>query len=176
MKGAKKVIFLASVLVLAAGLTWFGGAGRSAREKTTGAGNIYLPDLTFEDYQGQEVSLADFRGRVLMVNSWASWCSLCVTQMSDLAAVQEEMAGQIALVLVNRAESRATVKSFSDRVGFKGRLVFVLDPADSFYKSIGGFSMPETVFADQEGLIVQRRHGPMGLEEMRRRAKEILGR
>jgi hypothetical protein len=52
--------------------------------------------------------------------------------------------------------------------------VLLLDPADSFYQSIGGFSMSETVFVDKDGFIREHKRGPMDVQEMRERIQKIL--
>lgn len=133
------------------------------------------PEFRLKDYQGREVSLSDFRGRPVVVNSWAAWCPFCVAEMPDFAALQEEFEDKIAVILVNRAEPLETAKKFSDEVGVTGRIVLLLDPGDSFYRAIGGFSMPETIFVDENGMIKDHKRGPMSLEEMRRRTEQAFG-
>ncbi len=174
MLGSKKIIFPAAVLIIAAGLGWFFLAGNDT-EAPGGDNRIPLPDLFFRDYEGQEIKLADFRGRPMVVNTWASWCPFCVEELPVFASAQEEIGDQITFVLINRAETLQAAQRFSGQVGVTGRLVLLLDPADSFYKSIGGFSMPETIFVDKEGFIIQHKRGPMPLEEIRRRIKEAFG-
>lgn len=173
MPGSKKIIFLVAALAVAGGVSWFFLAG-SDTEDSSGYNRIPLPDLFFQDYEGQEIKLADFRGRPVVVNTWASWCPFCVDEMPDFASVQEEMGDQVAFIFINRAETLEVAKKSSDRAGVTERAVLLLDTNDSFYKFIGGFSMPETVFADKEGFIVQHKRGPMPLEEIRRRTKEVL--
>lgn len=132
------------------------------------------PEFSLKDYEGREVKLSDFRGKAVLVNAWAAWCPFCVDELPDFATIQEEFRDKLVVMAVNRAEPLETAKFFSDKVGVTGRLLLLLDPADSFYQAIGGFSMPETLFVDKNGFIRFHRRGPMKVEEIRRRVEEIL--
>ncbi len=133
------------------------------------------PDLVLTDYQGNEMRLSDFLGKPVVVNAWASWCPFCVDELPDFARVQEEYKDKLVVIAIDRGETLATAQAFSDKVGVTGKLTFLLDPSDSFYKSIGGFSMPETIFVDKDGFIKYHKRGPMKLEEMRRRTSQAFG-
>lgn len=132
------------------------------------------PVFTLEDYNGREVSLSDFAGTVRVVNAWATWCPFCVDELPDFAELQREFGDEIVVIAIDRAEPKEQAKKFTDRLGVTDELVFLLDPSDSFYKSIGGFSMPETLFIDQDGNIRIHKRGPMEPEEMREKVQQIL--
>ncbi len=132
------------------------------------------PDLSFKDYQGKEVSLSEFKGKPLVVNSWAAWCPFCVKELKDFVAVQQDLGDKVVIVAVDRAESLDTAKEYTDDLGVSEALIFLLDPSDSFYRAIGGFSMPETIFIDKNGKVVDHKRGPMDQNEMRTRIKRIL--
>ncbi len=133
-----------------------------------------IPELILQDYKGNQIVLVDFVGTPLVVNSWAKWCPFCKQELLDFAAVQEEFGDQITIIAIDRGESLETAKGFSDELGVSGDLIFLLDPNDSFYKAIGGFSMPETIFVNEEGFIVTHKRGPMDAEEVRSRARKLL--
>lgn len=133
-----------------------------------------MPSLTFIDYAGQEIPLSQFSGKPVIVNAWASWCPFCVEELPDFISLQGEFKDKITVVAVNRAESLTNAKDYTDGRGLTEKLIFLLDPADSFYQAIGGFSMPETIFIDKEGKIVFHKRGPMDLEEMRRRVQPLI--
>lgn len=133
-----------------------------------------VPEFNLKDYNGKTVSLADFSGKPLIINSWASWCPFCVKELSDFATVQNEFKNQIVIIAINRSESLKIAKRFSDELNITNDLINLLDPKDSFYQSIGGFSMPETLFIDKEGNIVEHKRGPMDADEIRQKIKSIL--
>ncbi len=132
------------------------------------------PEVSFLDYSGREVKLADFRGKATIINSWASWCPFCKEELRNLAIIQKEFEDKITIVAINRAEPLEIAKSYADSLGLTEKVVFLLDPADSFYRSMGGFSMPETIFVDKDGFIRDHKRGPMGPEEMRRRVEDAF--
>lgn len=132
------------------------------------------PDFSLQNYEGQVITRASFAGRPLVINSWAAWCPFCVKEMPDFAAIQEEFKDKIVVVAIDRAESLETAKKFSDETGVTGRIILLLDPNDSWYQAVGGFSMPETIFINSEGIVVDHKRGPMELDEMRTRVKNAF--
>jgi thiol-disulfide isomerase/thioredoxin len=132
------------------------------------------PDFSLADYEGRKVSLADFKGKPLIINMWASWCPFCRRELPDLAAVSRESNGALSVIAINRGEPLETARRYSDSLGTGKEVLFLLDPNDSFYQSIGGFSMPETIFVDRKGNIRSHRRGFMEEEEIRRRIEELL--
>ncbi|MCH7604712.1 TlpA family protein disulfide reductase [Patescibacteria group bacterium] len=133
-----------------------------------------VPNLSFQDYSGNTVKLRDFTGTPLVVNSWAVWCPFCVKELADFAQVKKELDDQFVFIAVDRAESLELVKSFTDDLGVTDDLLFVLDPSDSFYRAIAGFSMPETIFVNRDGEIVLHKRGPMSADEFREKIQLIL--
>lgn len=133
-----------------------------------------VPDLAFTDYNGNTVKLSDFRGKPVVANAWAAWCPFCREELPDFSALQKEFGDKIVVIAIDRAESLDVAKRYSDELGVTDEFLFVLDPSDSFYRSIGGFSMPETIFIDEQGFIKDHRRGPMDLEEMKRRVQQAF--
>lgn len=131
-------------------------------------------DFSLNDYNGNKVILSDFRDKIVLVNSWAVWCPFCGDELIDFAELQEEFKDEIVIIAVDRAESLETAKGFTDSLEVTDKMIFLLDPSDSFYASIGGFGMPETIFLDKKGDVKIHKRGPMTLEEMREKVNTIL--
>lgn len=172
-------ITITLISVAAIGLAAYGLSSVRSRPPPAGptsapASPAAAPDFALKDYQGNTVTLAEFRGRPVVVNSWAAWCPFCREELADFAAVQEEFGDRAVIIAVDRAEALEIAKRYSDELGVTGRLIFLLDPGDSFYRSIGGFSMPETIFVDKDGNIRIHKRGPMPLEEIREKVKSLL--
>ena len=132
------------------------------------------PAFTLKDYDGNDVSMSDFTGKIAIINSWAVWCPFCKKELEDFVELQKEFGDEIVIVAIDRAEPLEVAKGFSDTVDPDGDLIFLLDPQDAFYKSIGGFSMPETIFVDTEGNIRIHKRGPIDLEGMRKNVLSIM--
>lgn len=177
-----KVIITIIIIVIIAILGWLvlrdGSEGMDVfqQENPAQTKNKYdkVPDFSLEDYDGNIVSLSDFEGKALIINSWAVWCPFCKAELSDFAKLQKEFADDIVVIAIDRQESLEKAKGFSDEIGVTDNMVFLLDPSDSFYKSIGAFTMPETIFVDKDGNIIVHKRGPMKLDEMREKTQFIL--
>ena len=133
-----------------------------------------LSAITLVDYEGNTVSLGEFKGRPLVINSWAVWCPFCRAELPDFTELQKEFGNRIVVIAIDRKESLKKAKGFTDGLGITDDLLFLLDAKDSFYKSIGGFSMPETLFINSEGEIVVHKRGFMALDEMRDHTNKII--
>ena len=171
------LLIIAGVVVLVVLVIVFSGKDTDGPpgQKSSGFSFETLAVLEFTDYQGNKVSLADFTGKRLIVNAWAAWCPFCVQELPDFAEVQERFGQEVVFIAIDRAESLDTAKRFSDQLGVTDKLVFWLDGSDSFYKAIGGFSMPETIFIDETGAVAQHKRGPMKVPEITQRIEQSFG-
>ena len=132
-----------------------------------------LPDLALKNMEGQEVRLSEFKGKPLVVNVWASWCPFCRKELEDFSELGKNAEDKFMIIAVNRREDPEIVKSLANQTA-SGTIIFLLDEKDEFYKSINGFSMPETLFVDREGIVKLHRRGAISLEEMKRRVLEFF--
>jgi peroxiredoxin len=132
------------------------------------------PNVELKDLKGNSLKLGDLEGKYLVINSWANWCSFCREELVNFAELQAEFKKDVLVVAVNRQDPLEKVKSFADEAGITSKILILLDPTDSFYRSIGGFTMPETVFVDTSGNIRIHKRGPMRIEEMREKTKALL--
>lgn len=192
-KGIFSVLAIGGIsLAVIFGLTKDTGAPRpsslnEARDKSGQVENSVsdldrLSQIILADYDGNTKSLGSFSGnkfdkltaRMLVVNSWAVWCPFCVKELSDFAALQKTFPDEITVIAVDRAESLEKVRGFTDELGISEDMIFLMDRKDDFYKAIGGFSMPETVFIGGDGAIVFHKRGPMTFEEMRDQVDGLL--
>lgn len=133
-----------------------------------------LSNFALQDYQGRTVFIEDFKGKPLVINTWASWCPFCVKELPEFADVQKKYKDSIVFIAINRGESADTAKDFTDKAGVTEDMVFLLDPSDSFYRSIEGFSMPETIFVDTAGVIREHKRGPLTREEIEEKVKKLI--
>ena len=136
--------------------------------------NKALPEFTLTDFDGTQVTSADLVGKPLVVNTWASWCPFCVNELPDFVEAQRQYGDQVVFVAIDRAELGTVAQEYVRELGLADDLIWLLDPDDSFYIAIGGFSMPETVFVTADGQINFHKRGPMKLDEIIRRTDEIL--
>jgi thiol-disulfide isomerase/thioredoxin len=106
-----------SALLVAGWLAWSPpAAGAGTIEPWTGGPT---PPLTLKDLDGREWRLADFRGRVVLVNFWATWCAPCVAEMPSLQRLRDRLAPQgLEVLAVNFQENAARIRPFVERLEF----------------------------------------------------------
>lgn len=107
-----------------------------------------------------EASLEDYRGKVVLVNFWASWCKPCVDELPLLQDTHERMQRDGGLVLgVNYKDITDDALSFVDR--FELTFPTLRDPDGRFAEAYGSRAFPETFIIDRDGKIADRRRGPV---------------
>lgn len=129
-------------------------------------------NLTLRAYDGTEVPLSDFRRSLIVAHTWASWCPYCSGELQNLSELKKEFGDAITVLAVNRAESLEEARAFTDSLGISG-VEILLDEDDSFFRSIGGYAMPETVFIDSNSEVIFHQRGPMQMDEVRARIREL---
>ncbi|NEX93625.1 TlpA family protein disulfide reductase [Caulobacter sp. 17J65-9] len=116
-----------------------------------------VPAVSFDDRDGKPVSLADFKGRVTVVNVWATWCAPCVTEMPTLAALQKGYpTDKLVVVPVSVDRDVADAKSFID---VHAPLALYHDPKFALPHDLGVMGMPTTLILDRNGREVARLSG-----------------
>jgi thiol-disulfide isomerase/thioredoxin len=125
-------------------------------------GNPPAPESVFYDADGAETTLADFQGRFVVLNLWATWCAPCVAELPALARAQE-MLGQDALILPVDMEKKevAEISAFLAEKG-AGTLPAYIDFDYGLMQDFEAFTvgLPYTIFIDAEGNEVARASGP----------------
>ena len=174
------VISIIIVLLVIAGGVLFATSGSpeqspEERNADVSSNRGAVPSLELVRSDGESVNLASFVGKPLVINSWATWCPFCVDEIPDFALLQEEFGDAIVVIAVNRRESVSKSEEFLASVRISpSDMTFLYDSGDTFYRGIGGFTMPETLFVNAEGTVLVHKRGFMGLEEMREHTHTII--
>jgi thiol-disulfide isomerase/thioredoxin len=115
-------------------------------------GTAALPELTFTDAEGKPHGIADFAGRGLVINLWATWCPPCVAEMPALDRLAEMLAAEGVLVLPLSSDrgGAAAVRAFYERTGVR-HLGLWLDPRGAAARALGARGLPTTVIVDRAG-------------------------
>jgi thiol-disulfide isomerase/thioredoxin len=119
-----------------------------------------VPEISFVDEAGRERTLADFRGRVVLLNFWATWCVPCVKEMPALAGLQAALKGEPFLVLA-LSQDRAglpLVETFYREHALAGLEMFA-DKTSASGRSFKLRGLPTSVLLDADGREVGRLEG-----------------
>lgn len=126
------------------------------------------PDFVSETLDGETIALSDFRGQVVLLNFWATWCGPCREEMADFESIyrQRRDAGLVVLA-VNAYESPTQVRAFVDEFGLS--FPVVLDPtgainSELYRSAIVGY--PTSLLIDRQGVIVKRFPGTVRAAEL----------
>jgi thiol-disulfide isomerase/thioredoxin len=119
-----------------------------------------LQEIRFQDDEGHDLTLADFRGRVVLLNVWATWCVPCRKEMPALDRLQARLGGKDFLVIplsIDR-EGITPVKRFYQEVRVE-KLGMYVDPSGRGSHSLAVPGVPTTLLIDREGREVARKMG-----------------
>ena len=117
------------------------------------------PDFSVSDLNGQNVSLSDYKGKVVLLNIWATWCPPCVEEMPSMEKLHQEMKDErFAILAVSIDTSGAeVVELFMEK--YKLSFTALADPK-GVVKGLYQTTVPESFIIDKNGIIAQRILGP----------------
>jgi thiol-disulfide isomerase/thioredoxin len=122
---------------------------------------VAVPTISFADEAGAPRSLADFRGKVVLLNIWATWCVPCRTEMSTLDRLQAVLGGpdfEVVALSIDRGGPEV-VRRFFDEIGIQ-HLAVNIDTTTGAAFELGAVGLPATLLIDRDGMEVGRVIGP----------------
>ncbi len=121
------------------------------------------PEITLQDLQGQNIELSDYRGKVVILNFWASWCPPCKAEMPEInqAALQFAQGNEAVLLTVNLTDgSRETAAKARKYINDNNySMTVLLDTGGKVANTYGITSIPTTIIIDKNGIIQNRFSG-----------------
>ena len=132
---------------------------------------VPAPLETFAALDGAPVRLADFKGRVVVLNFWATWCAPCVREMPSLDRLQSALEDRDLAVLavsIDRGGAKV-IRPFAKRLGLE-RLGLYHDSKGALFKAFGVTGLPTTFLIDRRGQIVGAYPGAAEWDEPEARA------
>jgi peroxiredoxin len=133
------------------------------------------PEFTLTNLAGQPVALSDYRGKVVLVNFWATWCPSCISEMPDYEEIYQQHggpAGDFVVLGVNLQEGQTQVKDYASGLGLTFPVLLDEDGGVTTrqYQVTG---MPGSFIIDRQGVIVYRHIGPLSAETLRVKLAEL---
>jgi thiol-disulfide isomerase/thioredoxin len=163
----RTLLALATVAVIAAAVGILVSLSQPQSGVTRGAPFAHpgkpkpIPELQFEDATGRQRSLADFRGKLVLLNIWATWCAPCREEMPALDRLQAKLAGpgfEVVAVSVDQQGPEIARKFFAE-TGVKALPLYIDRSAQAAFK-LGTPGLPATLLVDRSGREIGRHLGP----------------
>lgn len=109
------------------------------------------PEFKLPDLHGKEVSLSDYRGRVVLLDFWASWCGPCRQTMPAFERIEKEYQSSMVLLAINLQETKDQVREYIREEGLNSRVL--LDEQGTVGRAYGAGAIPMQVLIDKAGVI-----------------------
>jgi peroxiredoxin len=158
----KRITFLmVGILVATLGLLPFDGWSMGSRVPTVG---MQAEDFQLADLDGKTQSLSQYRGKIVLVNFWATWCKPCTTEMPAMQTMHDKLRDKGFVVLaVNELEDVAKVREHIKQYGHT--FPVLMDRDNKVANQFGVFGLPVSVFIDQDGRVQEYIKGGLLTEQ-----------
>ena len=172
------VLFLAMWLVLA-GMHVSADTGESALgyQFSPVTPLLAAPDFTLEDMDGESYKLQDYRGKVVLINFWATWCPPCRKEMPALEALYRKLGGDsFAVLAVNQWEDPDHVFAYTGELNVFPTFPILFDPESKISAAYGVKGLPTSFLIDTKGRLAYRAVGGRAFDhpEVERLIRELL--
>ncbi len=145
------------------------------QQETTVGINVgeVAPDFTLTDLEGNEVTLSEYRGKVVFINFWATWCPACRAEMPEMEAIYQEYKDKGVVVIgVDIQEAKEEVLQYVQQGGYSW--TFLLDTSGAVAANYRVVAIPTSFFLDREGIIKAVNVGAMTKRAMEAKLIEAM--
>ena len=177
MKNGKWVIAAAAALALGV-LTlprFLTGPGSEAAVtgascKAEGPANL---NLTMKDMNDADFKLSSLKGKVVLVNFWASWCAPCLTEIPEFIKVRDELHDEGFEILgISTDDTPEQLRDFAAKFKTNYPLVQVTAEAEEAYGPV--FGLPTSILVARDGSVCKRHFGPLSKEALEKEVRSLL--
>ncbi len=133
------------------------------------------PEFSLKDLSGRPVTLSSLKGKVVLLNFWATWCPPCISEMPVFNKLYREMRGRgLEIVAISADRSESYVRDFVSKHNLDLKVLY--DADRSVTKQYKVFSMPTTFLIDKNGFIVEKFFGEYDWtdQEIKKKIERLL--
>jgi thiol-disulfide isomerase/thioredoxin len=156
-----------------------GGDGTTAAEaeiatgascKAEGPANL---NLTLKDMRDADFKMSSLKGKVVLVNFWASWCAPCLAEIPEFIKVREAYSEKGFEILgISTDDTPEQLRDFAERNKVNYPLVQVTAEVEEAYGPV--FGLPTSILVARDGSVCKRHFGPLSREELEKELKSLL--
>ncbi len=131
-------------------------------------------DFELQDLDGNIHRLSDYKGKVVMLNFFATWCSACVAEAPELERFNAEFSDEVQLFVVVKGETQNTVRRYVNEK--QSKKTYLFDFTNNISRKFGVIGQPETIVINEDGIIVDHFIGGVTRDFLGVVLNEIKGR
>lgn len=145
-------------------------AAPAASCKTEGPANLAL---TMKDMNGADYKLSQLKGKVVLVNFWASWCAPCLQEIPEFIKVREEYHDKgFEIIGISTDDTPEQLRDFASKYKTNYPLLQVTGEAEDAYGPV--FGLPTSIIVARDGSVCKRHFGPLSKEQLEQEIKGLL--
>jgi thiol-disulfide isomerase/thioredoxin len=135
---------------------------------------VAVPAVTMQTLDGQMLSSADWHGKVVLVNFWATWCPPCRAEIPDLVALQDKYRDKLQIIGISEdEEGPEAVRQFADKYHINYPLVMVTPELRKAFTGI--YALPTTFVIDRDVRVVQKHVGALNIAVTEEETRSLAG-
>ena len=164
------------VAVVCAGAVWLGWwSWQQFPSSGAGAGSM-AADFTLTDLEGKPQQLSAYRGKLVLVNFWASWCAPCIDEMPLLVEAQRLYGARGLQILGPAMDDNAAAQPLAQKLGVNYPVMADFAGVDAAMRALGNEvgALPYSVLIDPNGKVIRSILGSLRREELQKMAEEHL--
>lgn len=185
MNNKKKLIIIILILVLVIGISYIAYKNLSSNydERIVNEDTIqeyeYAPNFSVYDKNGNRIMLTDFKGKSVVINYWASWCSPCISELPFFQdAIKKYKNDDIVFLMINWndgvRETKETVYNFIKENKYEFEVFY--DTTGEIASKYACISIPQTFFIDKNGYLIIKHIGTISEEKLDAEIRTLLKR
>ncbi len=114
-------------------------------------------EIVIKNLEGQEMKLSSFKGKVVILSFWATWCAPCVEEFPSFIKLMDEFPENVVVIAISHDDEEQDVKEFVGAFkGFRENLVLTMDKEKQLSNAFGVDRLPEGFIFDQKGMLQKK--------------------
>ena len=164
-----KLLVFAVIVVFSTGIGVYFGAKRFHPAPPENTAVASLMQTSLPDTQNQQRSFGEWKGKILLVNFWATWCPPCVAEMPELVELQADMASHNLQIIGIGIDSPSNIQQFSEKLKISYPLLVAGLEGTELSRQFGnqGGGLPFTVLIGADGRVRQTYIGRLDMQKVR---------